>query len=94
MVTLALHPHPPRESKFTLGKVDNCISIRRSLRTLGPEELPLDEICARLDTAAPPSNAPSNPHDTRRGHPYLEYLSSVESPEKYDKLKYYADVDR
>jgi hypothetical protein len=94
---------PAREARFTLDKVDNCRSITRTVRTLDREQLPLDEIRASLDlaTAAPLSNAPSSPHDTRRqradaarGHPYQEFLSVADSTEKSAKVKYFADVDR
>jgi hypothetical protein len=87
-------PHA-RKATFAFDRVDNCISIRRTLQTLAPTEIPLDEIRACCDKTPP---APSSPHDTRHqradGHSYHEFLSVVNTPEKSEKVKYFADVDR
>ncbi len=83
------------------AKVDNSVSIRRTLKKLRTTQLPLDEIHDCCVTATAPSNVPSNPHDNRNqhanetsGHPYHEFLSVIDTAEKSDKLKYFADVDR
>ncbi len=86
-----------------LAKLDNCITISRTLKKFDPSQMPSDVIgaCCHHDAAQQPLSTPGKPHDTcqqradaARGHPYNEFHNVVNDADKSARVKYFADVDR